>query len=108
MSANCRVCSCSCSSRRTYPRSCCSSWRRRGKASRSDGAVPRSAVSAAVISADGGLAGLGHRQGLADQRQREVLRPVEDPLEAGHQLVVDLSLIHISEPTRRTPISYAV
>src|SRR5665647_3856397 len=32
----------------------------------------------------------------------------DDPESGAAQAVLDLSLIHISEPTRRTPISYAV
>src|SRR5665647_3756187 len=40
---------------------------------------------------------------LGDVRTRVIYKPIE-----GERPLWDLSLIHISEPTRRTPISYAV
>src|SRR5680860_1118615 len=48
----------------------------------------------------------------ARQRRREELKPPRGGREPAQHFPIDahphLSLIHISEPTRRTPISYAV
>src|SRR5664279_809462 len=44
---------------------------------------------------------------LFEERERQALRVVAENV-PGVKEVHDLSLIHISEPTRRTPISYAV
>src|SRR5665647_3807622 len=61
-------------------------------------------------------AGVDHEQALEAPGVGHVLVPAQDEIDAAllqhleqiAGVVDDLSLIHISEPTRRTPISYAV
>src|SRR5664279_2370763 len=45
---------------------------------------------------------------LVFDEQDSQVELVAEPVDHFHQFVCLLSLIHISEPTRRTPISYAV
>src|SRR5664279_4870526 len=48
------------------------------------------------------------RSAAVDPLCTEETGSVQEPIPAGRRTAQSLSLIHISEPTRRTPISYAV
>src|SRR5664279_351373 len=51
---------------------------------------------------------LRSHSGIPMSRRPRIVISLGDPCGIGPELLLGLSLIHISEPTRRTPISYAV